>query len=157
MSVVRGDFDAPAAGGWPPAITIRSAAELRWLVGEVAPDQVLLLSAPGAAGFLGPQAWRALAALAPGFADALCCGAAAGDALAALRAGCRLVVLEGGCAAHAALSLAAAEVGARVLPARPPALDLQTLDLRRPFARAKLSEWRAKAAAPAHDTRASLR
>ncbi|MBU8541334.1 hypothetical protein [Falsiroseomonas tokyonensis] len=154
MSMVSGGFGAPPL---PPAITIRSAAELRWLSSQVKPGSVLLLSAPGAAGFLGPLAWRALVALAPGFPDALCCGAAAGDALAALRAGCRRIVLEGGCPAFASLCEAAGETGALVLPVRPPALDLQALDLRRPFARAKLTDWCAKAAAPAHDTAPSLR
>lgn len=113
----------------------------------------LLLSAPGAAGFLGPAGWRALVALAPGFPDALCCGDAGGDALAALHAGCRLLVLDPTCPAFAAVAGAAGEVGARLLPARPPALDLESIDLRRPTGVALLTDW---LVAP-HDTRPALR
>ncbi|MGG5812292.1 hypothetical protein ACK8OX_23620, partial [Falsiroseomonas sp. CW058] len=58
-----------------------------------------------------------------------------------LRAGCRLLVLDGASPAFAAVAGAAAECGAELLPARPPALDLQGLDLRRPGARALLARW----------------
>lgn len=108
---------------------------------------MLLLSAPGAAGFLGVAGWRALVAraaeLAPGapLEDALCCGAAPGLALAALRAGCRILVLDGACPAFAMVESAAAEVGARLLPARPPALDLRELDLARPAGQARIAHW----------------
>jgi hypothetical protein len=111
----------------------------------------VLLSAEGAAGFLGPRAWRALvgraAVLAPGvaFDELLCCGDAPGHALAALREGCRALVLDGGSPAWPAVAAAAAECGARLLPARPSALDLRRLDLRRPTAAAILAQWLAGA------------
>ncbi|MGK7862678.1 hypothetical protein [Falsiroseomonas sp. E2-1-a4] len=137
----------------PPAITIRSAGTLRAVMEWVPAGAALLLSAPGAAGFLGPGAWRALVALAPGYPDALCCGDAAGDALAALRAGCRVLVLEDACPAFAAVAGAAAEVGAVLLPARPAALELDVIDLRRPAGRSRLADW----LAGQHDTAPPLR
>ena len=111
---------------------------------------VLLLSAPGAAGSLGP-AWflglvdRAVAGLAgppPPFAAALDCADAPGHALAALRAGARLLVLAPACPAFPAVAAAAAETGAELLPARPaPALDLREIDPARPADRARLAAW----------------
>ncbi|NKC34372.1 hypothetical protein HEQ75_26210, partial [Roseomonas sp. BU-1] len=80
--------------------------------------------------------------------DALCCAGAAGDALAALRAGCRILVLDAACPGFAAVQGAAAASGALLLPARPPALDLAGLQLGRAQARAKLAEW----LTPRHDT-----
>ncbi|MGK7867888.1 hypothetical protein [Falsiroseomonas sp. E2-1-a20] len=137
----------------PPAVLVRSAAEGRAALEVAGPGGVLLLSAPGAAGFLGPGAWRALVAAAGDAPDALCCGDAAGDALAGLRAGCRILVLDGALPAFAVVAGAAAEVDALLLPARPPALDLRDLDLRRLAARAKLADWLART----HDTGAMLR
>lgn len=137
----------------PPAITIRSVGTLRTVMEWVPAGGALLLSAPGAAGFLGPGAWRALAAQAPGWPDALCCGDAAGDALAALRAGCRLLVLDATCPAFAAVAGAAAELGATLLPARPEALELDVIDLRRPTGRSRLADW----LAGRHDTAPPLR
>ncbi|MGX9965671.1 hypothetical protein ACVFYP_20265 [Roseomonas sp. F4] len=134
--------------GLPPAVILRGGAELAWLRAAAPAGGVLLLSAPGAAGFLGPGPWRALVAQAPGFADALCCGDAAGDALTALRAGCRLLVLDIACPAYQMVKGAAAEIGASLLPARPPALDLAGLDLRRSGARTKLTAWLAISAVP---------
>jgi hypothetical protein len=137
----------------PPALVVRAAAEARAALAVAGPGRALLLSAPGAAGFLGPLSWRALVEAAGDAPDALCCGDAAGDALAALRAGCRILVLDGALPGFATLAGAAAEVGALLLPARPPALDLRELDLRRPAARAKLADWLAQP----HDTAAPLR
>ncbi|MDO9501923.1 hypothetical protein [Falsiroseomonas sp.] len=137
----------------PPAITIRSAGTLRAVAEWVPPGAALLLSAPGAAGFLGAHAWRALVALAPGYPDALCCGDAAGDALAALREGCRLLVLDAACPAFTAVAGAAAEAGAVLLPARPAALELDVIDLRRPTGRSRLADW----LAGRHDTAPPLR
>lgn len=125
----------------------QAAAALRLAAGQ----RVALLSAAGAGGFLGAAGWRALVAeaarLAPGtpFADLLCCGDAPGHALAALRAGCRIVVLHGACAGYPAVAAAAAECGARLLPARPAALDLAGLDFRREGARRRLAQWLAAA------------
>ncbi|MBU8544931.1 MULTISPECIES: hypothetical protein [Roseomonadaceae] len=138
-----------SASGLPRAVILRGAAELVALRALVPPGSALLLSAPGAAGFLGPRPWRAMVAAAPGFADALCCGDAAGDALAALRAGCRRLVLDNACPGYHMVEGAAAEIGAILLPARPPALDLAGLDLRRADAFAKLNAWLAGSNTPA--------
>lgn len=124
------------------------------------PAGVTLLSAEGAAGFLGASGWRALVDAAratwPGVTapDLLCCGAAPGDALAALRAGCRGIVLDGASPAFGAVAAACAEVGAMLFPQRPPAMEARVLDLRRPVARARLAAW---LAVPPDDTRGHLR
>jgi hypothetical protein len=109
---------AAAAAGERPALLVRGSAEAAAALRLAAGRPVLLLSAPGAAGVLGAGGWRALVARAldgaPGAdaLDALCCGCAPGHALAALRAGCRLLVLDGACPAFAAVAGAAAEAGA---------------------------------------------
>jgi hypothetical protein len=134
------------AGG-QRALVSRSAAEAAAALRLAGTVPVLLLSAPGAAGSLGPAGWRALVQAACEAApeamvqDALCCGEAPGHALAALRAGCRLLVLDPACAGFAAVEEAAAECGASLLPERPPALDLHGLDLRKPGGRALLAQW----------------
>lgn len=138
-----------------PALVVRSAAEAAAALALAGGQRVLLLSAPGAAGFLGAAGWRALldaaavAAPAAPFDDALCCADAPGLALAALRAGCRGLVLDAACPAFAQLAGAAAEFGAVLLPARPAALDLGELDLRTPWGQRRLAAW--LAAAP-HDS-----
>ncbi len=127
-------------------MVIRSAAEGAAAL-RLAPAGLLLLSAEGAAAALGARGWRALvaraAADAPGatFADALCCGDAPGLALDALRAGCRVLILEGRHAAFPAVAGAAAEAGATLLPVRPPALDLRGFDLTKPYGAARLAQW----------------
>ena len=89
-----------------------------------------LLSAPGAAGFAGCLWWRALIAQAgaefpaTALADVLDCAEDPGQAMAALRVGQRLLVLDPACPAFAAVNGAASMLGAIVLPTRPPALDL---------------------------------
>jgi hypothetical protein len=129
------------------ALVARSATEAAAALRCAGGAAVLLLSAPGAGSFLGAPGWRALVervrALAPGamFDDALCCGDAAGHALAALRAGCRIVVLDGACEAFPAVRAAAMAIGAELLAARPPALDLRGLDLRKPGGQAILARW----------------
>ncbi|WP_135469305.1 hypothetical protein [Crenalkalicoccus roseus] len=130
-----------------PAVVVHDAAQAAAALALAGPGGVLLLSAPGAAGSLG-AAWflalvRRAAEGAPGVphAAALDCAEAPGHALAALREGARLVVLDPACPAFPAVAAAAAEIGAAVLPARPPALDLRDLDLRRPGGRAKLARW----------------
>jgi hypothetical protein len=147
-----------ATGGPPlpaaaPAVVVHDAAGARAALALAAPRGVLLLSAPGAAGSLG-AAWflalvrRAAADAAPGAPPhwaALDCADDPGPALAALRAGARLLVLDPACPAFAAVAAAAAEAGATVWPARPaPALDLRDLDLRRPAGRARLAAWLAR-------------
>lgn len=111
------------------------------------PRGVLLLSAHGAGGFAG-AAWflglvAAAAATNPGVAHraALDCADRPGTALAALRAGVRVVVLDSACPGFGAVASAAQEVGAQVLAARPPSLDLAGLDLRRRDDLARLAAW----------------
>lgn len=111
------------------------------------PRGVLLLSAPAAGVFAGPGWFLALVAEArlrhPGVpcAAALDCADAAGSALAALRAGVRIIVLDGRCPAFPAVAGAAAEAGARLLPGRPAAFDLGRIDLGRRDDRARLAAW----------------
>ncbi len=111
------------------------------------PRGVLLLSAPGAGVFAGPGWFLALVAQAAAQSPvteveaALDCADAPGTALAAIRAGARLVVLDGACPAFAAVAAAAAEAGARVLPGRPPSFDLGRVDLRRRGGAARLAAW----------------
>jgi hypothetical protein len=136
-----------------PADRLAPALVVRGLAGTVAAlrlaegRRATLLSAPGAAAWLGAAGWRALvaeiAAQAPEAptTDLLCCGDAPGQALVALRAGCRALVLDGACPAFAQVEAAAAELGAVLLPARPPALDLAGLDLRRPGGALLLRRW----------------
>lgn len=98
----------------------------------------------GAAWFLALVAQAADAAAPPPHWAALDCGNAPGFALAALRAGARLLVLDPVVPAFPAVASAAAELGAEVWPERPPALDLGRLDLRRadgPRGRLRLAEW----------------
>lgn len=137
--------------GLAPALVVRGDAEATAALALAGRRPVLLLSAPGAAGFLGAQGWRALVARATAaaqgapFQDALCCAGAPGLALAALRAGCRMLVLDGACPGFAAVAGATAEAGAVLLAGRPPALDLTRLDLARPGGQARLAAWLAKA------------
>jgi hypothetical protein len=139
-----------------PVLVVRAAAEAAAALRLAAGRKVTLLSGEAAAGWLGAAGWRALLAqaaqAAPGapFDDLLCCGDAPGWALAALRAGCRGLVLDGACPAFAQVAAAATEAGARILPARPAARDLAGLDLRRPGGQALLRRWLAEA--PADDT-----
>ena len=86
---------------------------------------VTLLSSPGAALYAGPGWWRAVVdqakAACPGTPcrDILDCGDAPGLAMAALRLGCRGLVLAPACPAFPAVAAAAAAVGAVLMPARP--------------------------------------
>ena len=129
------------ATAWPKAVLVLDVAGAR---AALAAGPVLLLSAEGAAGTLGPLAWLALmdqAADGRPVLDALCCADAPGHALAALRAGCRRVVLDGAHPAFAQVSSAATEMGATLLPARPLALDLRGLNLKQAGGRAILATW----------------
>jgi hypothetical protein len=126
-------------------VTVHGVAGARAALAAAGPRGVLLLSAPGAGAFAG-AAWFlgvVAAAAGPGRtpAAAIDCADAPGAALAALRAGARLVVLRGGCPSFAAVAAAAAEGRAQVLPERPPSLDLGRLDLRRRDDLAQLSAW----------------
>jgi hypothetical protein len=123
----------------PRAVVVHDRAQAEAAIVAAGAGSVLLLSAPAAAGFLGP-AW--FAAIVGGHAPAaLDCGADPGHALAALRAGVTLLVLAPEVPAFAAVAAAAAECGAALLTARPPSLDLAGWDLSRPAARAALARW----------------
>ncbi|GAA0567297.1 hypothetical protein GCM10009416_01640 [Craurococcus roseus] len=141
-----------------PAVVAHTPGQARAALGLAEPARgVLLLSAPAAAGNIGAawflalvaQAAEGLDAAAPGERPppphwaALDCGNAPGFALAALRAGVRLLVLDPAVPAFPAVAAAAAEIGGEVWPERPPALDLGRLDLRRADGqgRRRLAEW----------------
>jgi hypothetical protein len=86
---------------------------------------VTLLSGPGAAIYAGCGWWRALMALGAGNnPDILDCADAAGRAMEALRAGCRLLVLDPALPAWPLVAARATAAGATLLAARPPSLDL---------------------------------
>jgi hypothetical protein len=137
-----------ATATMPPAVVVHDPSQAAAALAAAGPLGVLLLSAPGAAGSLGPG-WflalvrQAMAGAPPGVPHraALDCADAPGHALAALRAGARLLVLDPSAPAFPGVVAAAAEIGAEVLAARPPALDLRRLDLRRPGGRATLAAW----------------
>ncbi|RYI99019.1 MAG: hypothetical protein EON47_17965, partial [Acetobacteraceae bacterium] len=146
MSAGAGQRPADRDGGISPAVVVHAPAEAALALELAGPAGVVLLSAPGAAGSLGPAWFLALVAAAaaarPGVPHlaVLDCADAPGHALAAIRAGLRAVVLAP-CPAFAAVAGAAAECGAAVWPTRPPALDLGRLDLGKPGGRAKLAGW----------------
>jgi len=128
-----------------PAVVVHGLGHARQALRPGWP--VTLLSAEAAAGFAGCLWWRELVAAAraahpatPAH-DILDCGEAPGWAMAALRAGQRVLVLEAACPAFSAVAAAAATVGAVVLPARPPALDFG-----KPAARRALAGWLAATA-----------
>jgi hypothetical protein len=129
----------------PPAVVVHGLADARQALRAGRP--VTLLSAPGAALFAGCLWWRELLAAARAAhpatpaADVLDCADAPGPAMAALRAGQRLLVLAPAIPAFAAVRSAAATLGAIVLAERPPALDLAE-----PGARRRLARWLADAA-----------
>jgi hypothetical protein len=139
--------ESEAEGGDPPAVTIHAPAEAALALSLAGNRGVLLLSAPGAAGYLGPD-WflgivAAAAAAVPGVPHkpVLDCADAPGQALGALRAGLRDLVLDSACPAFAQVAAAAAELGGRVRTVRPASLDLGALDLSRAGARARLAKW----------------
>ena len=126
----------------PPAAVVHGLPHLRQALAPGRP--VTLLSGPGAALYAGCGWWRALMAMgAGGHPDILDCGDAAGRALEALRAGCRLLVLDGALPSWPLVSARAAAYGGFLLPARPPALDLA-----QPGAHRRLERWLAHGASP---------
>jgi hypothetical protein len=143
--------ETKAEGGDPPAVTVHAAAEAALALSLAGKRGVLLLSAPGAAGYLGPDWFLgiivAAAAAAPGVPHkpVLDCADAPGQALGALRAGLRDLVLDPACPAFAQVAAAAAALGGRVRDVRPDALDLGQFDLTRDGARARLAAWLAGA------------
>jgi len=120
-----------------PALVVHGRGHAAWALRIAAGRPVLLVSAPGAALNAGPGWFKAVleqaAAEHPGanFTAALDCAAAPGAALAALRAGFKLMIFDLGHPSAASVLGAAAEAGAEVLGSRPEALDLGALDPRR--------------------------
>lgn len=115
--------EAAHAPSLPPAIVVHGLADA---VAALAPGlPVTLLSAPGAGVYAGAGWWRALVEAArathpaTSCADLLDCADAPGMAMAAIRAGQKLLVLDPACPAYARIATLAT-----LLPARPPALDL---------------------------------
>ena len=102
---------------------------------------LVLLSAAGAAGYAGCGWWRALVhattadALVP-CTDWLDCADAAGYAMAALRIGQRGIVMAPETPALAAVRGAAEALGATIVTARPPHLDMAE-----PGAERRLRAW----------------
>jgi hypothetical protein len=111
-----------------PAVVVHGLPQARAALRRGYP--VTLLSAYAAAGYAGCLWWRELVAAARRLhpatpvLDVLDCGAAPGHAMAALRVGQLLLVLDPACPAFARVAGAAATLGAHVLAERPPALDL---------------------------------
>ena len=122
----------PSPAGPAPAVIVHAMADaVRALA---AGRRLTLLSAPGAALFAGCAWWRVLAAhardAAPGLvaADILDCADATGRALAALRIGQRAIVLWPDAPGRDSALSAARRLGAEVLAAAPPALDMADAD-----------------------------
>ena len=130
-----------------PAVVVHGRAHAEWALRVAAGRPLLLLSAPGAALNAGPGWFRHVleqaAAAHPGapFSAALDCAAAPGAALAALRAGFKLVIFDVGHPAGASLLGAAEEAGAEILGERPAALDIGALDPRRRDDQATLAAY----------------
>jgi len=93
---------------------------------------LVLLSAPGAAGYAGPDYLKAIAdqaqARSPQTEAVIDCGDDAGAAMAALRGGWRRLIFSGRADVLVKLVSIAAQTGASVEAAAPPALDLQDQD-----------------------------
>ena len=120
----------------PPAIVIHGLSDAQLALAPGRP--VTLLSAPGAAGFAGCGWWRAVIARAdagPDVPDVLDCADAPGRALEALSVGCKCLVLLP-CSAWDGVAERAAAMGASLLRARPPALDLAA-----PGAARQIAAW----------------
>lgn len=138
----------------PPCVVVHGLADMRLALSASRP--ITLLSAPGAAIFAGAGWWRALMILAKQdhtieFYDVLDCADSPGQAMAAIRAGQRRLVLDPACPAFARV----AATGALVLPERPPALDLAHRGAPR-----QLDAWLARPSAPSgadDDSRGRLR
>ena len=123
----------------PPAVVVHGLAQARL---AVAAGPVTLMSARGAAIYAGCGWWRALVtASGAGGPDILDCADAPGRAMEALRAGCRLLVLDPALPATALVAARAAAIGAHILTERPPALDLARLDLAAPRTLQRLALW----------------
>jgi len=107
----------------PPAVVVHGLADACAALAHGLP--VTLLSGPGAGVYAGVLWWRGVIALARAAhpatpcVDILDCADAPGRAMAAIRAGQATLVLDPACPAFPRVAALA-----RVLAARPPALDL---------------------------------
>ncbi len=118
----------------PPAVVVHGLAQARLAVGA---GPVTLMSAPGAALYAGCGWWRAVVAASGTIGpDVLDCADAPGRAMEALRAGCRIIVLDPAVPALPLITARAAVMGAHVLTERPPALNLGS-----PGALRRLQAW----------------
>lgn len=130
-----------------PAVTVHGLAQARAALALAGPRGVLLLSPPAAAGWAGVGWFLALVAQARASDPhvrceaALDCGAEAGAALAAMRTGAPVVILDGNCPAFPAVAAAAAESNATLWPTRPDALDMAHHDPRSRHANKNLVAW----------------
>ncbi len=123
----------------PRAVAIHSLAQGRLALRVGVP--VTLISGQGAGWYAGAGWWLAMMALLrrdqpPPFADILDCADAPGAAMAGLRLGQRLIVLDFACPALARVAAAAATLGGEILTHRPSCLDLGD-----PAAERGLADW----------------
>jgi hypothetical protein len=121
----------------PRAVIVHSLAQARQALAMNLP--VTLLSAPGAGVYAGAGWWLALVAAAAEGAPpphVLDCGATAGRALEALRAGQKRLILQAPDAIFAEVAAIAASYGATVLRTTPASLDLG-----RPGGARQLTAW----------------
>lgn len=137
-----------------PAVLVHGADQARLALRLATPRGVLLLSPPGLLARAGIGWFLALIDAvrtdSPGTPcdAALDCGAHAGLALAAIRAGAPVVILAPDCQASPAVSGAAAEAGVPLWTAAPPALDLGGVDLRRRDSQKSIATWLAAIGSP---------
>jgi hypothetical protein len=128
--------------GQPRAVIVHGAEEVGAVLALAGGRPVALLSAPGAAGYIGLAGFRAIldahGAFALGILDA---ADAPGHALAALKAGFAMVVLSREAPAFPDIGRIAAQMGATLLEAPPPALDLARVNLKKPQGRRHLARW----------------
>lgn len=128
--------------GQPRAVIVHGAEEVGAVLALAGNRRVALLSARGAAGYIGIAGFRAILdahhAFPLGILDA---ADAPGHALAALKAGFATVVLSPEVPAFPAIGRIAAELGATLLDAAPPALDLARVELKKLQGRQHLARW----------------
>lgn len=131
---------------WPPAVVVHGLDHVTAALAVGLP--VTLLSGRGAGVYGGVGWWRAmLRAAGATHPDILDCADAAGAAMAALRGGQLVLILNARAPGYLAVRGAAQSMGAEVLSVRPGALDLA-----QPAAARLLPRWLA-----ADDVAPSLR
>jgi hypothetical protein len=117
-----------------PSVTVHDLAQARAVLALRA--DALLLSAPAAALSMGCLWWSALLEAAGTERGILDCVDAPGAAMAALRVGLKIVILDETAPAYKAVAAAAEGRGAIILPRRP-----SSLDLGQPGAERHLAAW----------------